>query len=80
LLGPRALSPPPSAYEFWQLRRFTATPGVACEWQASRRGETDFEAWMRSDLRYVEAGPSLRDDLRLLARTLVAVLTCAGGR
>jgi len=80
LLGPRALSPPPSAYEFWQLRRFIATPGVACEWQASRRGETDFEAWMRSDLRYVEAGPSLRNDLHLLARTLVAVLTCAGGR
>ena len=80
LLGPRALSPPPSAYEPWQLRRFTVTPGVACEWQATQRARTDFEAWMRSDLRYVAAGPTLLGDLRLLARTLIAVLTCAGAR
>ena len=79
-IGPRALSPLPREYETWQLRRFDVTPGLACTWQATRRAETDFVAWMRSDLRYVDQGSSMRGDARLLASTIAAVLRCAGGR
>jgi lipopolysaccharide/colanic/teichoic acid biosynthesis glycosyltransferase len=80
LVGPRALSPQPWGYETWQLRRFDVTPGVACEWQAERRSDTEFEEWMRSDLRYVDRGSSFAGDMWLLVRTLIAVLRCAGSR
>jgi lipopolysaccharide/colanic/teichoic acid biosynthesis glycosyltransferase len=78
LIGPRALSPEPSAYETWQLRRFDVTPGLACSWQASRRSETDFDEWMRSDLRYIDEQMNLEDDLRLMGGILVTVLRCSG--
>ena len=80
LLGPRALSPPPHDYEQWQLRRFTVTPGVACTWQAQRRGDTDFNAWMRSDLDFVDQPDSPSRNLSLLLRTLRTVLNRSGGR
>jgi len=80
LIGPRALSPRPEQFEPWQLPRFEVTPGLACEWQAEHRGETDFDEWMRSDLRYVTRGASFFGDLRLTLKTLLAVLTGRGGR
>lgn len=80
LVGPRALSPAPAHYEPWQLRRFVVRPGLACTWQADRREETDFRAWMRSDLRYVQSGPTLRGDLALLVRIAARVISCRGGR
>ncbi len=79
IIGPRALSPLPSAYEHWQLRRFQVKPGIACEWQAESRGRTDFSAWMRSDLRYMEQA-SLLTDLSILLRTLRIVISGEGGR
>ena len=80
IIGPRALSPVPSEYEPWQLRRFDVTPGLACTWQAESRGSTDFAGWMRSDLRYIDRGVTFRSDLRTFLRTVVAVVTCAGSR
>ena len=80
LVGPRALSPLPSEYEGWQLRRFDVTPGIACTWQARRRSNTNFEEWMRSDLRYVDRSSSFLADVRLLFATLLAVLRCSGSR
>jgi lipopolysaccharide/colanic/teichoic acid biosynthesis glycosyltransferase len=80
LVGPRALSPEPEEYETWQLRRFDVTPGIACAWQAAHRSDTDFEAWMRSDLGYSERAPTLAGDLGLLARIVWGVLRCRGGR
>lgn len=80
LIGPRALSPEPDAYETWQLRRFDLTPGIACTWQSERRNDTDFEEWMRSDLRYVDQGSSFAGDLRLLLTTVGGVIRCVGGR
>ncbi|MFB3787632.1 MAG: sugar transferase [bacterium] len=77
LIGPRAQSAYPSQYDLWQLRRYSVRPGVACRWQAERRGETDFVAWMRSDLRYTRK-ISLRADLKLFYHILVKVLSCKG--
>lgn len=73
-IGPRALSPLPSQYEPWQLERFDVVPGIACAWQAEHRQETDFVAWMRSDLEY-QANSSITRDIRILIKTLKQVLT-----
>jgi lipopolysaccharide/colanic/teichoic acid biosynthesis glycosyltransferase len=80
LIGPRALSPEPGQYKHWQLRRFDVTPGIACSWQAERRKDTDFKAWMRSDLHYLDHDHSPLGDMRVLLRALWAVVLCRGGR
>ncbi|HOL96082.1 MAG TPA: sugar transferase [bacterium] len=79
LIGPRALSPLPSQYQRWQLYRFKVVPGLACAWQAERRGDVDFNEWMRSDVKYVR-NISLWNDFRLLVRTFLGVVLCRGGR
>jgi len=80
LIGPRALSPRPEAYEPWQLVRFDVTPGIACTWQAESRDDNDFTAWMRKDLEYVARGTTLRGDVAILLRVLWSVILCRGGR
>ena len=80
LVGPRALSPTVEAYERWQLRRFDLVPGLACSWQAQRRSDTDFDEWMRSDLRYVDAGYSFLGDCRLLGSIARTVVLWVGSR
>lgn len=77
LIGPRALSPHPSKYEPWQRRRFTVTPGLACTWQARRRADRDFEAWMRTDLRYIDEATAWTN-ICLAFRILIRVLSCNG--
>ncbi|MFB3785270.1 MAG: sugar transferase [bacterium] len=79
LIGPRALSPKPSEYDRWQLPRFKVVPGIACAWQAERRGDVDFNEWMRSDLKYIR-DISPWNDLCLLFHTLKGVVLCRGGR
>lgn len=77
LIGPRALSPLPSQYAPWQLRRFAVTPGLACIWQAERRAERDFTEWMRTDLRYIDCKTPWFD-LRLALKILCRVILCSG--
>ncbi|MBX6366168.1 MAG: sugar transferase [Gemmatimonadetes bacterium] len=75
LVGPR----PPSAEEFvqfepWQRGKLAVTPGITCLWQVSGRSNIrDFDEWMRLDRRYVQEW-SLWLDLRILARTVPAVI------
>jgi len=78
LVGPR----PPilaevQSYEHWQRRRLEITGGLTCIWQVSGRSSILFNDWVRLDLRYVQQS-SAWTDLRLLARTIPAVLTCRG--
>jgi exopolysaccharide biosynthesis polyprenyl glycosylphosphotransferase len=78
LVGPRPLP----VYESSQLkgakrRRLAMRPGVTGLWQVSGRTAVDFEEWMRLDLTYVD-GWSLWLDLKILARTLPAVLRGEG--
>jgi lipopolysaccharide/colanic/teichoic acid biosynthesis glycosyltransferase len=75
LVGPR----PPGPHEFalfepWQRGKLAVTPGITCLWQVSGRSEiTEFDEWMRLDLRYIREW-SLWLDIRILLRTLPAVL------
>ena len=79
LVGPRPL--PVRDYQGfnqdWQRRRFSVRPGVTCLWQVNGRSSVPFEQWMRLDLQYMDEW-SLWLDLKILARTIPAVLRGSG--
>jgi exopolysaccharide biosynthesis polyprenyl glycosylphosphotransferase len=79
LVGPRPL--PVRDYngfnEDWQRRRFSVRPGITCLWQVNGRSTITFEQWMRLDLQYMDEW-SLWLDLKILARTIPAVLKGSG--
>ncbi len=79
LVGPR----PPLPYEVerykpWHLRRILEVkPGITGLWQVEGRSKTSFDDMVRLDLRYVQQW-SLWFDLKILARTIKAVLKPTG--
>ena len=78
LVGPRPPIPEEVAqYEPWQLRRLDVRPGITCLWQISGRSRIGFQEWMRLDLEYIRR-QSLSLDLKILVRTLPAVLSREG--
>ena len=78
LVGPRPPIPSEvSQYEPWQLRRLDVRPGITCLWQISGRSRIGFQEWMRLDLEYIKH-QSLRLDLKILMRTIPAVLSREG--
>ncbi len=78
LVGPRPLPVyEVEKFERWQRRRMAMRPGITCLWQIMGRNRvTDFSEWMKLDLEYVDRW-SLGLDLKILLRTIPAVL---GGR
>jgi lipopolysaccharide/colanic/teichoic acid biosynthesis glycosyltransferase len=78
LVGPRPLPCNESAAcTIWQKRRLDVTPGLTCIWQVEGRSSVSFNEWIRMDLQYLEER-SLKADLKLLARTIPAVLSRRG--
>jgi exopolysaccharide biosynthesis polyprenyl glycosylphosphotransferase len=79
LVGPRAMSL--RDYQLfdqdWQRRRFSVKPGITCLWQIHGRNSIPFEKWMELDMQYIDKW-SLWLDLKILARTLPAVLRGTG--
>jgi lipopolysaccharide/colanic/teichoic acid biosynthesis glycosyltransferase len=79
LVGPHPLYP--SEYERAtpaQRRKLSVKPGITCTWQVSGRSEIrDFDDWVALDLAYIDSW-SLRLDLKILARTVPAVLARRG--
>ncbi len=78
LVGPR----PPTVgevgrYDFAQLRRLSATPGITGLWQVTLRGRHDFADMVALDVEYAER-MSLWLDLRILATTVPTVLFGSG--
>jgi lipopolysaccharide/colanic/teichoic acid biosynthesis glycosyltransferase len=78
LVGPRPVYPQEFAgFTPAQRAKLAVTPGITCLWQVSGRSEiTDFDRWIALDLEYIRRW-SLWLDVRILARTVPAVL---GGR
>ena len=79
LVGPRP--PLPSEvdeYDVWHRRRLSMKPGITGLWQVEARHEPDFDRWVEHDLIYID-GWTLWLDLKILAKTLPALLT-QGGR
>jgi exopolysaccharide biosynthesis polyprenyl glycosylphosphotransferase len=82
LVGPRPL-PVDEVKRFYDLahrRRLSVKPGITCLWQISGRNNvTDFKDWVRLDLEYIDNW-SLWLDVKILWRTLPAVLTTTGAK
>ena len=82
LVGPRPLP----TYETLsmtanaQRRRLSVSPGITCLWQISGRNDVkDFSDWVRLDLEYIDQW-SLMLDIKILLRTIPAVLFGRGAR
>jgi exopolysaccharide biosynthesis polyprenyl glycosylphosphotransferase len=79
LVGPRPPIPEEVAsYHRWHRRRLSMKPGLTCLWQISGRNDIqDFDRWMELDLQYIDNwSPAL--DLKILLRTIPAVLSGKG--
>lgn len=82
LVGPRPLP----LYEVQAFeksshrRRLSVKPGITCEWQAGGRNKiTNFEDWVEMDLRYIDNW-SFWLDIKLLLKTVPAVLFGYGAK
>jgi exopolysaccharide biosynthesis polyprenyl glycosylphosphotransferase len=79
LVGPR----PPAKHEadqfaFWQRRKLSVKPGITCLWQVNGRSEiANFDEWARLDIEYINRA-SMSADLRILLRTIPAVVRGKG--
>ncbi len=79
LVGPRPPFPDEFAsFEEWQWAKLAVRPGITCIWQVSGRSEiSDFREWVRLDLDYIERW-NLLLDLKILLRTIPAVIGARG--
>lgn len=78
LVGPRpALVREVNRYSLDERRRLDATPGLTCIWQVSGRANVPFPEQLRMDVEYIEQ-QSLWQDLKLLLKTIPAVITGRG--
>jgi exopolysaccharide biosynthesis polyprenyl glycosylphosphotransferase len=59
------------------MRRFSVKPGITGLWQVSGRSDASFDQWIKFDFSYIDDW-SLGLDLRILARTVTAVLKRSG--
>jgi lipopolysaccharide/colanic/teichoic acid biosynthesis glycosyltransferase len=82
LVGPRPLP----VYEIDAItnvshrRRLSVKPGMTCTWQAGGRNQiTSFEEWVKLDLDYIDQW-SLWLDIKLLLKTIPAVLFRQGAK
>ena len=79
LVGPRPPLPEEvERYERWQRRRLSMKPGLTGLWQVSGRADLDdFNSWIALDLAYIDQW-SLWLDLKILLKTIPAVLSTRG--
>jgi exopolysaccharide biosynthesis polyprenyl glycosylphosphotransferase len=79
LVGPRPAGPHELVrYELWHKRKLCVRPGMTCLWQVSGRNRiSNFDDWVRLDLEYIDQW-SLWLDMRILARTVWAVVSGSG--
>ncbi len=78
LVGPRpALPREVKGYDLWHRRRLSMRPGMTGLWQVQARLEHPFDEVAELDLKYIDQW-SLWSDLRILLRTIPAVLLARG--
>jgi lipopolysaccharide/colanic/teichoic acid biosynthesis glycosyltransferase len=78
LVGPRPpLVSEVARYAPADRQRLLVTPGLTCIWQVNGRSEVPFEQQVEMDLDYIRK-PSLWADVRLLLKTLPAVIRGRG--
>ena len=78
MVGPRPPLPTEVAgYDVWHRRRLSMKPGMTGLWQVGARHSPEFDHWVERDLEYIDTW-SLWLDLKIIARTVPAVLAGAG--
>ena len=78
IVGPRPnLESEVAKYRIDEFGRLDLKPGITCIWQVSGRAEIPWEQQVQMDLDYVYA-PSLWSDIKLILRTLPAILSGRG--
>lgn len=78
LVGPRPSLPYEVAqYTLADRRRLDITPGLTCIWQVSGRSTIAFPQQVRLDVEYIESR-SIRADIKILLRTIPAILSGKG--
>lgn len=79
LVGPRPAGPHEfERYESWHKRKLSIKPGLTCLWQANGRNKINkFDEWVKLDLQYVDNW-SLLLDIKILLKTIPAVILGKG--
>ncbi len=78
LVGPRpALPAEVEQYTLEQRKRLHVIPGITCIWQVSGRSDIPFTGQVRLDMQYIGSS-SLWEDIKILAKTIPAVITGKG--
>ena len=79
LVGPRpAFRHELERYELWHKRKLSIKPGMTCLWQVrGRNAVSQFDDWVAMDLEYIDQW-SLWLDIKILARTALAVVKGTG--
>jgi lipopolysaccharide/colanic/teichoic acid biosynthesis glycosyltransferase len=78
LVGPRPPVPSEVAeYKNHHLYRLDSVPGITCLWQVSGRNKIQFEDQVKLDVQYIHKR-SILQDLKILFRTIGAVITARG--
>jgi exopolysaccharide biosynthesis polyprenyl glycosylphosphotransferase len=78
LVGPRPALPSEVArYNYDQIGRLHAIPGITGLQQVSGRSDVDFKRWVELDLQYISE-QSIWKDLEILIKTIPAVLFSKG--
>ncbi|WDE98540.1 sugar transferase [Lentisphaera profundi] len=78
LVGPRpATLDEVAQYSFFENRRLSVKPGLTCIWQVSGRGDIPFKEQVFMDYTYI-AECNIFLDIKLMALTIPAVLSCKG--
>jgi len=78
LVGPRpALPAEVSQYTLEERGRLDTRPGITCTWQVTGRSDIPFDEQVVLDIDYIRQ-LSVKNDLKLLAKTVPAVITGRG--
>jgi lipopolysaccharide/colanic/teichoic acid biosynthesis glycosyltransferase len=78
MVGPRpALAYEIENYADWHKQRLQGIPGITGPWQVSGRNQLSFDEMVRLDIDYLRTW-SLLQDLKLIAKTIPAVLSGNG--
>jgi len=78
LVGPRPALPSEVAkYNYEQIGRLHAIPGITGLQQVSGRSDVDFKRWVELDLQYISE-QSIWKDIEILVKTIPAVLSSKG--
>ena len=78
LVGPRPEEPRiVQMYNAWQLKRLRAKPGITGPMQVNGRADLALDDRVRLEIDYIQRY-SLLEDIKLLARTLPAIISGRG--